>query len=111
MGSPTSLASDHPALAYRDNLRLLARAPGLEMLLIGRPVRAATASVEALAVAPSTGATGWTLPPALSGHVDLAYDRLSAAADGDADAAADEKRLHQARRAVERAIHALGAER
>jgi hypothetical protein len=42
---------------------------------------------------------------------DLAYDRLSAAADGDADAAADEKRLHQARRAVERAIHALGAER
>jgi hypothetical protein len=42
---------------------------------------------------------------------DLAYDRLSAAADGDADAAADEKRLHQARRAVERAIHALDAER
>ena len=42
---------------------------------------------------------------------DLAYDRLSAAADGDADAAADEKRLHQARRAVERAIHALGTER
>jgi hypothetical protein len=41
---------------------------------------------------------------------DLAYDRLSAAADGDADAAADEKRLHQARRAVERAIHALGGE-
>jgi hypothetical protein len=42
---------------------------------------------------------------------DLAYDRLSDAADGDADAAADEKRLHQARRAVERAIHALGHER
>lgn len=41
---------------------------------------------------------------------DLAYDRLSAAADGDTDAAADEKRLHQARRAVERAIHALGGE-
>jgi len=40
---------------------------------------------------------------------DLAYDRLSAAAGGDAAAAADEKRLHQARRAVERAIHALGA--
>ena len=39
---------------------------------------------------------------------DLAYDRLSAVAGGDADAAADEKRLHQARRAVERAIHALG---
>jgi hypothetical protein len=42
---------------------------------------------------------------------DLAYDRLRSAADGDADAAADEKRLHQARRAVERAIHALDGER
>jgi hypothetical protein len=39
---------------------------------------------------------------------DLAYDRLQAAADGDDAAAADEKRLHRARRAVERAIHALG---
>ena len=39
---------------------------------------------------------------------DLAYDRLSAAADGDEGAASDEKRLNQARRAVERAIHALG---
>jgi hypothetical protein len=39
---------------------------------------------------------------------DLAYDRLQAAADGDDGAAADEKRLLQARRAVERAIHALG---
>ena len=42
---------------------------------------------------------------------DLAYDRLQAAADGDEAAAADEKRLLQARRAVERAIHALGGER
>jgi hypothetical protein len=41
---------------------------------------------------------------------DLAYDRLRAAADGDDDAAADEKRMLQARRAVERAIHALGGE-
>jgi hypothetical protein len=41
---------------------------------------------------------------------DLAYDRLQAAADGDNGAAADEKRLLQARRAVERAIHALGGE-
>lgn len=42
---------------------------------------------------------------------DLAFDRLSAAVDGDEDAVADEKRLQQARRAVERAIHALGGER
>jgi hypothetical protein len=41
---------------------------------------------------------------------DLAYDRLQAAADGDDGAAADEKSLLQARRAVERAIHALGGE-
>ena len=41
---------------------------------------------------------------------DLAYDRLQAAANGDDSAAADEKRILQARRAVERAIHALGGE-
>jgi hypothetical protein len=41
---------------------------------------------------------------------DLAYDRLRAAADGDDGAAVDEKRMLQARRAVERAIHALGGE-
>jgi hypothetical protein len=40
---------------------------------------------------------------------DLAYDRLRAAAeDGDTDALADEKKLLQARRAIERAIVALG---
>jgi hypothetical protein len=39
---------------------------------------------------------------------DLAYDRLrTATEDGDAEAAADEKKLLQARRAVERAITAL----
>jgi hypothetical protein len=40
---------------------------------------------------------------------DLAYERLRAAAeDGDADALAEEKRLLQARRAIEKAIVALG---
>ena len=40
---------------------------------------------------------------------DLAFDRLRAAnEDGDADALADEKKLLQARRAIERAIVALG---
>ena len=39
---------------------------------------------------------------------DLAYDRLREAAAGDDDAKTDEKRLNQARRAVERAIKALG---
>ena len=42
---------------------------------------------------------------------DLAYERLRVAAeDGDIDAANDEKRVLQARRAVERAIRALGGE-
>jgi hypothetical protein len=40
---------------------------------------------------------------------DLAFERLRAAnEDGDADALADEKKLLQARRAIERAITALG---
>ena len=42
---------------------------------------------------------------------DRAYDRLRAAAEeGDEEAAADEKRLLKARRAVERAIKALDGE-
>jgi hypothetical protein len=41
---------------------------------------------------------------------DLAYARLMAAAEGDEEGVADEKRLGQARRAVERALRALGAE-
>ena len=41
---------------------------------------------------------------------DAAYDRLRAAADGDEDAVKEERRLQQARRAVERALRALGAE-
>jgi hypothetical protein len=40
---------------------------------------------------------------------DLAYERLRAAAeDGDTDALAEEKKVLQARRAIERAIVALG---
>ena len=40
---------------------------------------------------------------------DLAYERLRAAAeDGDADALAEEKKLLQARRAIAKAIVALG---
>ena len=40
---------------------------------------------------------------------DFAYERLRAAAeDGDADALAEEKKVLQARRAIEKAIVALG---
>lgn len=38
---------------------------------------------------------------------DLAYDRLREAAKGDEAAKADEKKLLQARRAIEKAIRAL----
>jgi hypothetical protein len=39
---------------------------------------------------------------------DLAYDRLRVAAeDGDSQAVADERKVQQARRAVERALRAL----
>lgn len=38
---------------------------------------------------------------------DLAYDALRATAAGEEGAKADEKRLLKARRAVERAVHAL----
>jgi hypothetical protein len=41
---------------------------------------------------------------------DAAYDRLRDAVEGDERAATDERRLQQARRAVERALRALGAE-
>jgi hypothetical protein len=40
---------------------------------------------------------------------DLAYDRLREAASGDEGARVDEKRVLQARRAIERAIRALDA--
>jgi hypothetical protein len=41
---------------------------------------------------------------------DAAYNRLRDAVDGDEAAVKDERRLQQARRAVERALRALGAE-
>lgn len=41
---------------------------------------------------------------------DLAYDQLRDAAEGNTDAVAAEKKLQQARRAVERAVRALGGQ-
>ncbi|GAA0262488.1 hypothetical protein [Cryptosporangium japonicum] len=46
-------ALDHPALAYRDNLRVLAAAAGVPLLLIGRPDPAHPGHVQALALAPA----------------------------------------------------------
>ncbi|HSA50966.1 MAG TPA: hypothetical protein VLH10_12770, partial [Yinghuangia sp.] len=46
------VADDHPTLAYRDNLRLLATRPGLALRLIGRLEAGTDAAVHALAAAP-----------------------------------------------------------
>jgi hypothetical protein len=75
-------ASDDPALAYRDNLHLLGQAPGLAMLVIGRPDRARRATVYPLAVSPrrthgdAGPDTGRARPSPYDGHADLAFDRL-----------------------------------
>lgn len=76
-GVPLTLgvADDAPALAYRDNLRLLGQATGLQLLVVARPDPARPGTVFPLSVAPVDG-TGWNLPAAHAGHVDLAFDRL-----------------------------------
>ena len=84
-----TVAADHPALPFRENLTLLAGAPGLDLLLVARPDPTRRATVQALAVGlpavPDDPATageeaasraGLGLPPAWGDHVDLGYDRL-----------------------------------
>ncbi|MER7273024.1 hypothetical protein ABT369_01070 [Dactylosporangium sp. NPDC000244] len=72
-GTPLTLrvAVDHPALGYRENLRVLGRAAGLRMLLIARPDPGRPGTVLPLAVAPVEGEQ-WRV----EGHADLAFDRL-----------------------------------
>ncbi|MEV4510435.1 hypothetical protein AB0K00_15890 [Dactylosporangium sp. NPDC049525] len=76
-GTPLTLrvADDSPALAYRENLRLLGHTAGLELLMVARPDPARPGTVFPLSVAPLDG-TGWNLPAAQGGHADLAFDRL-----------------------------------
>ncbi|WP_436773256.1 hypothetical protein [Yinghuangia sp. YIM S09857] len=54
-GTPVQLlvADDHPALAYRDNMRLIAGHRGLALRLIGRLEPGADTAVRVLAVAPA----------------------------------------------------------
>lgn len=72
-----TVADDHPELAYRDNLRLLGTASGVELLVVGRPDPSRRAAVAALSigVAPGTG-DGLKLPDGWAGHADLGFDRL-----------------------------------
>ncbi|WP_155370559.1 hypothetical protein [Catellatospora vulcania] len=117
-----TVADDHPELAYRDNLRLLGTAAGLELLVVGRPEPGRRASVAALSIglAPGTG-DGLRLPPSWSGHADLGFDRLHRSQLRSGDGAASTARppatgdpaLQLLRRHVERmvaggrAVHAL----
>ncbi|NUU20042.1 MAG: hypothetical protein HOV68_00765 [Streptomycetaceae bacterium] len=84
------VADDHPALAYRDNLRLIAGRPGLRLRVIGRlepgtepTVRLlAAAAAAAAAAAPTSPATATPVltPPAhLKSRVNLGLDRLQQA--------------------------------
>ncbi|WP_328939611.1 SWIM zinc finger family protein [Streptomyces tauricus] len=102
-------AHDHPALPYRDNLRLLATAPGIRLRVVARLDPAPVP--RALLVA--------TRHPGDAGaHVDLGLDRLqhadlpaaatapTGAASGSPPAPLDEAPLHLLRRRVHQAASA-----
>jgi hypothetical protein len=74
--SPVRLVSptDHKEFAYLENLRLLARAPGLRLRLVARPVGRRTLTV--LAVGPAEGEDRMSLPEDWGGRVSLGYDQL-----------------------------------
>ncbi|MGW0657989.1 hypothetical protein [Streptodolium elevatio] len=100
-GTPVQLlvADDHPALAFRDNLRLIASHRGLALRLVGRLESGTEPAVRAFAVAPAPTTHGpaavltregtpapeghpvpvLTLAPALKGRVNLGLDRLQRA--------------------------------
>ncbi|MCF2532572.1 hypothetical protein [Yinghuangia soli] len=56
------VADDHPALPYRDNLRLLASRPGLRLRVIGRLEAGADPAIRLLAAAPTPTPTAIPIP-------------------------------------------------
>ncbi|WP_030391832.1 MULTISPECIES: hypothetical protein [Kitasatospora] len=89
-------AHDHPGLAHRGNLALLATAPGLRLRVIGRLERSARPELRLLAVgeppstpplgdrapedrAPETPAPALALPADRAGRVNLGLERLQTA--------------------------------
>lgn len=99
-------AHDHPALAYRDNLRMLAALPGTSLRVIGRLLPDSRPSLRLLAAAhPSDPAR----------RVDLGLDRLQRAdlpsaappvAQAPTGRGADPAPLHLLRRRLEQAVAA-----
>ncbi|WP_412539532.1 hypothetical protein R8Z50_27310 [Longispora sp. K20-0274] len=70
-------AAEHPELPYRHNLRILARAVGGELLVVGRPDPGRPGRVLALTVGvPAEGPAALLLPDEWAGRVDLGIDRL-----------------------------------
>ncbi|MFE4634495.1 hypothetical protein ACFRJ1_14135 [Streptomyces sp. NPDC056773] len=99
-------AHDHPALAYRDNLRMLAALPGTRLRVAGRLVPDSRPSLQLLAAAH---------PADPARHVDLGLERLQradlpSAAPPVAQVAtgreADRAPLHLLRRRLEQAVAA-----
>jgi hypothetical protein len=66
--------SEHAALPYRDNLRLLGSATGTRLRIVGRPDPLYPQRVHPLAVSTADLA----LPASWAGRVDLGFDRLTA---------------------------------
>jgi hypothetical protein len=70
-------ALEQPMLAARDNLGVLARAPGLRVRAIGRVRLALPGRIELLAIAPADGETRLAFPEAWQGRANVHYDRLA----------------------------------
>ncbi|MEU9378193.1 hypothetical protein AB0D94_31150 [Streptomyces sp. NPDC048255] len=70
-------AHPHPELAHTENLRRLAKYPGLRLRVLGRPDLDRAATLRPLAVGPAPGAQyTLRLPEEWLGRADLGYDRL-----------------------------------
>ncbi|MFD9725810.1 hypothetical protein [Streptomyces sp. NPDC059072] len=73
-------AHPHPELPHAENLRRLARHPGLALRVLGRPDLDRAATLRPLAVGPVPGAEyTLRLPEEWLGRADLGYDRLQGA--------------------------------
>lgn len=73
-GNPVRLTTPPtPLAAFRDNLRILADAPGLRLLAVGRRSPTQPRTLELLAV----GGEDIDLPEEYAGHADLGLDHLS----------------------------------